>query len=58
MAARSGFREARRDRVIDSLIQRWREAKQRTYQRQGIEELQGHPRLGLKHTAQRKFSND
>jgi hypothetical protein len=32
---------------MDRLIERWREAKRRTHQRQGIEELQGHPRVGM-----------
>jgi hypothetical protein len=33
------------------MFRRWRKAKRRTYERQGIEELQGHPRLGIDRAA-------
>jgi hypothetical protein len=51
VAARSGFGAGHRGRVIGSVVERWREAKRRTYERQGIEELQGHPRLGMDRAA-------
>jgi hypothetical protein len=34
-------------------IDRWREARDRTFQRQAITPLEGHPRLGIDHVRRR-----
>jgi hypothetical protein len=47
MVGRSPWRSFVRDHGVDWLIERWRQATGWTHQRHGVEELQGHPRVGM-----------